>query len=73
MLNKTRLRWTDLVRSLFYETLPFSCLAILWTIAWAGAVVTKANRNLEAVHDHAVAIHEVPDQPSQITFADDSN
>jgi hypothetical protein len=72
-LNKTPRRWTDLARILFYETLPLFCLVLLWTIAWAGSMVSKVNRELSPVHPHPVAIHPIEGQPPQITYADDSN
>jgi hypothetical protein len=41
-----RLRCCNLARRLIYETLPLSCLAMLWIFAWARGYAAKVQRDL---------------------------
>jgi hypothetical protein len=40
-------RLSDLARWVFYETLPISCLALLWTFAWARSFEQRVHAMIE--------------------------
>jgi hypothetical protein len=46
-MNPQPTRSGNIARLVIYETLPFICLAMLWTVAAANALESKVRRELE--------------------------